>query len=69
MPVAEIFKKISIAESALKSAGPDAALNAVLDVLKEIAKELATKETPTGKIPPPKVMMVPETGGRKFRKD
>jgi hypothetical protein len=69
MSIPEIWKRIGIAESALENDGANAALKAVLDVLKEIAKELTPKETPTGTVPPPKIAMVPETGGRKFRKD
>jgi len=69
MSISEILEKISIGESALKNAGPDAALNAVFDVLKEVAKELAANEEPLGKAPTPKILQVPETGGRKFRKE
>ena len=69
MSIPEIWERISIAESALKNAGTEATFNAVIDVLKEVAKELAANGKPSGEVLTAKIAVVPETGGRKFRKD
>jgi hypothetical protein len=47
MSFTEIHKRIGHAESALKDAGPDQALNAIIDTLKEIARTVEALEKPS----------------------
>jgi len=70
MSSTEIHKRIVIAETALKDAGPNQALNAVFDVLKEIARTLEALEKSANKGPslsPPAIPNIPPTGGKKIR--
>lgn len=76
MSVAEIQRRIAVAEMALKDAGPDQAINAIIDVLKEVAKALdgqrGPSKNPSTENPSPKtpaVPMVPENRGRRFNFD
>jgi len=72
MSVAEIQRRIGVAEMALKDAGPDQAINAVIDALKEIAKTLDDQQNPSTENPFPKtsaVSMVTEERGRRFNFD
>ena len=72
-----LFRKfkggIGVAETALKDAGPDQAINAIIDALKEIARTLGDQKNPsknrsTENTSPrtPPVSMASEDRGRRF---
>jgi hypothetical protein len=76
MSVAEIQRRIGVAEMALKDAGPDQAINAIIDALKEIAKTLDEQQNPSKnpstENPSPKtpaVSMMPEDRPRRLNFD
>jgi hypothetical protein len=76
MSVAEIQRRIGVAETALKDAGPDQAINAIIDALKEIAKTLDDQQNPSKnpstENPSPKtpaVSMAHEVRGTRFNSD